>query len=813
MAFVSATIKFRISRISSAAEEDGHKNVSDYNFGIVLKDTMLNLGPTFIKVGQSLSTRPDIIGYEISKALSELHDQIPPFPRDEAMKIIEEELGAPVKTFFSNVSEEPVAAASFGQVYKASTHDGIDVAVKVQRPNLRHVVVRDIYILRIGLGLLQKIAKRQNDLRVYADELGKGLIGELDYNLEAANALEFKEVHSRFQFICLPKVFPHLSKKRVLTMEWLVGDSPSELISASSTESKRKLLDLVNKGVEASLVQLLETGLMHADPHPGNLRYISSGKIGFLDFGLLCRMDKQHQFAMLASVVHIVNGDWASLVHDLTEMDVIRPGTNIRRFALDLEYAMGEFEVDSGMVDVKFSRLEEDAQMEGIMELREPLTTSSLARECTCRLHSKFLSCNGGRWFRKLIEWHSSISTGTAGIAKFVLGKIWSVALKYHCRMPPYYILVLRSLASLEDALYDIILICNNGFLMKVQQAGTELPDYVICIRLAGTSEHRGVDEHFNWGPSNMVRDLDLSSIWKLMLEVTESGLASVQVSHIPISLPELKVIGKRDCSPDHQHGAFIGERLAVAADPTFKTFEAAYPYVVQKLLVDNSAAARRILHSVVFNRRREFQWQKIAVFLRLGATRKGLHALVPSNTRTSLTQTANGIAPEVNLANLALRLLPSKNGLVLRRLLMTADGASLIQALVSKEGSPFRHQLCKAVADILYQWMCKALTPVLNITKFSSPILISTGAENPQISSTNIEYESILRDRRLRVIFFKSLNSAKKDPILLLRFCWASFILVFVASAMASHRLLVSIAGAYLGRLSYNSKQIAVTA
>ncbi|KAK4436016.1 hypothetical protein Salat_0765300 [Sesamum alatum] len=639
-AFVSATIKFRISKISSTADEDAHKSLSDYNFGIVLKDTMLNLGPTFIKVGQSLSTRPDIIGNEISEALSELHDQIPPFPRDEAMKIIEEELGAPVKTFFSYVSEEPVAAASFGQVYKASTYDGIDVAVKVQRPNLHHVVVRDIYLLRIGLGLLQKIAKRQNDLRLYADELGKGLIGELDYNLEAANALEFMEVHSRFPFICLPKVFPHLTKKRVLTMEWLVGDSPSELISASSPESKRKLLDLVNKGVEASLVQLLETGLMHADPHPGNLRYISSGKIGFLDFGLLCRMEKKHQFAMLASVVHIVNGDWVSLVNDLTEMDVIRPGTNIRRFALDLEYAMGEFEVDNGMLDAKFSR---------------------------------------------------------------VLGKIWSVALKYHCRMPPYYILVLRSLASLEG--------------------------------------------------------------------------------------------------------------LAVAADPTFKTFEAAYPYVVQKLLVDNSPATRRILHSVVFNRRREFQWQRLAVFLRVGATRKGLHALVPSNTRTSLTQTTNEVAPEVNLANLALRLLPSKNGLVLRRLLMTADGASLIQALVSKEASSFRQQLCKAVADILYQSMCKTLMQVLSISKFSSLMSISTGAENSQISSTNIEYESILRDRRLRVIFFKSLNSAKKDPILLLRFCWASFVLFFVASAVASHRLLVSIAGAYLGRLSYNSKQIAATA
>lgn len=125
------------------------------------------------------------------QALSELHDRIPPFPRAEAIKIIEEELGSPVDTYFSYVSEDPVAAASFGQVYKARTHEGFDVAVKVQRPNLRHIVVRDIYILRIGLGLLQKIAKRKNDIRLYADELGKGFIGELDYNLEAANALEF----------------------------------------------------------------------------------------------------------------------------------------------------------------------------------------------------------------------------------------------------------------------------------------------------------------------------------------------------------------------------------------------------------------------------------------------------------------------------------------------------------------------------------------------------------------------------------------------------------------------------------------------
>ncbi|KAL8533092.1 hypothetical protein ACS0TY_009370 [Phlomoides rotata] len=622
-AFASATIKFRISRIGSEGEDDARESISDYNFGIVLKETMLNLGPTFIKVGQSLSTRPDIIGHEVSKALSELNDQIPPFPRAEAMKIIEEELGSPMHAYFSYISEKPVAAASFGQVYKATTHDGFDVAVKVQRPNLRHVVVRDIYILRIGLGLLQKIAKRKSDLRLYADELGKGLIGELDYNLEAANAFGFREVHSRFTFISVPQVFRHLSKKRVLTMEWMAGDSPSELMSVSSEESNRKLLDLVNKGVEASLIQLLETGLMHADPHSGNLRYTSSGKIGFLDFGLLCRMEKKHQFAMLSSVVHIVNGDWASLVHDLTEMDVVRPGTNIRRFTMDLEDALGEVEFKNGMPDVKFSR---------------------------------------------------------------VLGNIWSVALKYHCRMPPYYVLVLRSLASLE------------GF--------------------------------------------------------------------------------------------------AVAADPTFKTFEAAYPYVLQKLLVDNSAATRRILHSVVFNRRREFQWQKLAVFLRIGATRTGLQSLMPLNTRA---QSAAGVAPEVNLANLALKLLPSRNGLVLRRLIMTADAVSLIRALASHEASPFRKQLSKIIADILYKWMSKALE-----SKLSSQVIVASG--------TNHEYESILRDRRLRVIFFKSLNSARKDPIVLLRFCWASFTVLFVASAMACRAVLATLVASYWSRLLYSSKKIAAT-
>ncbi|TYI07759.1 hypothetical protein ES332_A10G247700v1 [Gossypium tomentosum] len=665
--FASAAIRIRMAGLKKSlrpgSSKDIDENLSQYNFGMVLKETMLSLGPTFIKVGQSLSTRPDIIGPEISKALSELHDQIPPFPRPLAMKIIEEELDSPIGSFFSYISEEPVAAASFGQVYRGCTLNGSDVAVKVQRPNLRHVVVRDVYILRLGLGLLQKIAKRKSDPRLYADELGKGLVGELDYTLEAANASQFLDAHSHFSFMQVPKVFQHLTRKRALTMEWMAGESSTDLLSITKSSSikhgskylerqkvdaKRRLLDLVNKGVEASLTQLLETGILHADPHPGNLRYTASGRIGFLDFGLLCRLEKKHQFAMLASIVHIVNGDWSSLLQALTEMDVVRPGTNIRRVTMDLEDALGEVELKDGIPDIKFSR---------------------------------------------------------------VLGKIWSVALKYHFRMPPYYTLVLRSLASLEG--------------------------------------------------------------------------------------------------------------LAVAADPSFKTFEAAYPFVVRKLLTENSAETRKILHSVVLNRKKEFRWERLALFMRVGATRKSLQLVEASSGETSLDNLPSRTDGVFDVAYLLLRLLPSKDGVVLRRLIMTADGASLVRAAVSKEAKAFRFQLCKIIADILYQRMVKALGQLVPASQYSYKLRLAGGHQNTELhpsarlstSSTVYDYQSLLRDRRLKLILSKILNSARKEPALMLRFYWVSFVTFIAASALAFHRLLISLSAAYIGPASFIPKRFAISA
>ncbi|KAK9158321.1 hypothetical protein Scep_004895 [Stephania cephalantha] len=655
--FFIAVIKMRVSGILNiyGLGVDKNGNSSEYFFGLMLKEALLNLGPTFIKVGQSLSTRPDIIGSDVSKALSELHDRVPPFPRTLAMSIIEEELSCPIDRVFSYISEEPVAAASFGQVYRGRTIDGYDVAIKVQRPNLRHVVVRDIYILRLGLGIVRKVFKRKSDPRLYADELGKGLLGELDYRLEATNATEFQEAHASYPFIFVPRVFRQLTGKRVLTMEWVVGESPSDLMLISSRnlidqgtgcsereqlEAKRRLLDLVSKGVEATLTQLLETGILHADPHPGNLRYIGAGQIGFLDFGLICKMEKKHQFAMLSSIVHIVSGDWAALVHDLIEMDVVRPGTNIRRVTTDLENELGKVEIKEGIPDIKFSR---------------------------------------------------------------VLGKILSVAIKYHFRMPPYYTLVLRSLASLEG--------------------------------------------------------------------------------------------------------------LAVAADKDFKTFKAAYPYVVRKLLTDNSGPSRRILHSALLNRRKELQWKMLELFIRAGSgARRGIYVGVVSNTGTSLSYGAAGSSGEFDVSTLVLRLLSSKDGVVLRRLLMTVNGASLVQAMVSKEAIAFRQQVARALADVLHRWVINAFGTAHSRMSLSDGSSYNEGTLTTGPSPAYNYYESILRDRRLKVIFFKVMKSTRRKPLLMLRFCWASFVIFASASALACHRFLVSCVEAYISSVSFARKQFAIS-
>ncbi|MFM7635797.1 MAG: ABC1 kinase family protein, partial [Cyanobacteriota bacterium] len=254
--------------------------------------TLTNLGPCFIKVGQALSTRPDLVRRDWLDQLTRLQDDLPAFPHAVALATIEAELGAPASQLFADFPDYPVAAASLGQVYRAQLADGHWVAVKVQRPNLAFILRRDLVLIRL-LGVISAPLLPLNlgfGLGEIIDEFGRSLFEEIDYRREADNAERFATLFSGHPEVTVPAVERHLSGQRVLTTTWLHG---TKLQERQTLEAQR--LDpaaLIRTCVISGLRQLLEFGYFHADPHPGNLfalpgRTGAMGHVGYVDFGMM----------------------------------------------------------------------------------------------------------------------------------------------------------------------------------------------------------------------------------------------------------------------------------------------------------------------------------------------------------------------------------------------------------------------------------------------------------------------------------------------------------------------------------------------
>jgi len=233
-------------------------------------ELLVDLGPAFIKAGQALSTRPDIVPPVLLEELAQLQDQLPGFSSELAMACIEEDLGAPVDTIFATLEREPISAASLGQVHRGVLKGGQRVAVKVQRPGLREQITLDLYIVRnIAAWLNSNIGLIRSDLVALIDELGRRVFEEMDYLNEAQNAETFRDLHSHNPRIAVPRIYREATSRRVLTMEWIDG------VKLTNLEAVRAMGidpdDMVEVGVNCSLQQLLEHGFFHADPHPGNL--------------------------------------------------------------------------------------------------------------------------------------------------------------------------------------------------------------------------------------------------------------------------------------------------------------------------------------------------------------------------------------------------------------------------------------------------------------------------------------------------------------------------------------------------------------
>ena len=326
-------------------------------------DLVASLGPAFIKAGQALSTRPDIIPPVLLEELAQLQDQLPGFDPALAMACIEEDLGAPVEEVFEQLDREPISAASLGQVHKGILKGGQKVAVKVQRPGLREQITLDLYIVRnIAAWLNRNVGLIRSDLVGLIDELGRRVFEEMDYLNEAANAEKFAQLHSHNPRIAVPRIYHHATARRVLTMEWIDGVKLTNLDAVRAIGVDPD--DMVEVGVNCSLQQLLEHGFFHADPHPGNLLALADDRLAYLDFGMMSEVSRESRTGLIQAVVHLVNRNFEALSKDFVSLGFLREEVNLEPIVPAFESVFGQA-LEMGVNRMDFKAVTDD--LSGVM--------------------------------------------------------------------------------------------------------------------------------------------------------------------------------------------------------------------------------------------------------------------------------------------------------------------------------------------------------------------------------------------------------------------------------------------------------------
>lgn len=319
-----------------------------------LRKLLCRLGPSFIKAGQVLANRPDIIREDYMNELCILQDDVPPFPNQIAFEIIEDELGQPLEAVFSRISSRTIAAASLGQVYRATLRaTGEDVAIKVLRPDIEPIIYRDLFLFRTLASFLTDISIRKLgcNAELIVDEFGEKLLEELDYTLEARNIEDFLENFKDDPTVKIPRVYKQYSGPRVLVMEWIDGircTNPQAI-----RESGIDLEAFLTVGVSAALRQLLEFGLFHGDPHPGNIFAMRDGRIAYVDFGNVAVLSQQNKQILIDAIVHAVNEDYVEMANDFTRLGFLAKGTDVSPIVPALE-AIWQNSLEKGLSEFNF---------------------------------------------------------------------------------------------------------------------------------------------------------------------------------------------------------------------------------------------------------------------------------------------------------------------------------------------------------------------------------------------------------------------------------------------------------------------------
>ncbi|MEW6131161.1 MAG: AarF/ABC1/UbiB kinase family protein [Acidobacteriota bacterium] len=291
--------------------------------GEKLREKLIKLGPTFIKIGQTLATRADLLPVEYIQELTQLQDRVPPFPSEQARRIVEQELHVKIADIFQNFDDAPIAAASLGQVHRAVLQTGQTVAVKIQRPNITEQIEFDLKVLRRITTRLERYPNliRGLDWTGTLNEFRSTIYEEMDYAQEVRNAEVFKQNFVEWREVYVPRIFAVFSTRRVIVMEFIEGFKVTDVDELEAAGLvPHEIIKLLAK---TYFKQLLEDGFFHADPHPGNLRVMRDGRLAFFDFGMVGRMPVELQSKLINAFFHIVEKDVHGLVEDMIRLGFI----------------------------------------------------------------------------------------------------------------------------------------------------------------------------------------------------------------------------------------------------------------------------------------------------------------------------------------------------------------------------------------------------------------------------------------------------------------------------------------------------------
>ena len=303
-----------------------------------------DLGPTFIKFGQALASRPDMLPLEFSREFLKLTDSVAPFPSVESRKIIEEDLKAPIESIFASFEDVPSAAASIAQVHRATLRDNSSVMVKVQRPHIVRIIERDISIMRWFAELIET---RVPDMRPFnvpgiVEEFARTIKRELDFFIEASNAIQLRKNFEHSAVLHIPRVYTDISSKRVLVLETIEGIRIDDYERLDREGYNRR--DISLKGGAAFFKMVLQDGLFHADPHPGNMFVLPDGRLGLVDFGIMGRVTEENREHFAEIFLALANHDYDTLVQQYLEMGFFdEESVDIERLQRELKEDLVEF--------------------------------------------------------------------------------------------------------------------------------------------------------------------------------------------------------------------------------------------------------------------------------------------------------------------------------------------------------------------------------------------------------------------------------------------------------------------------------------